>query len=320
MFQFVYWLKAIAAALITNSHYADIWPISAMAAGGHFGNCLFFLVSGFCMYSIKETFPKWYMKRIVRIYPALWIAVAMNLLVGFFIIDSLSGFVRCFFYPTRYHFITSIMILYVLYYLVRKLQDKSGVSTSVVIGFTAASFFVVYLFWFDKSWYHIDNVEENWVRFQFWTSMLLGAWLREKYESMEAKISAAEWLVFAVLFVGYFMAKVLVSRVASLSSIQFLSPLLLVMLTFKTAKIFIKMEKQGFFTQAKWACRCAEILSSITLEIYLVQNVIIKQWSHLVFPLNFLIVTVLILLVAWSVHLCAKWIQEKLNKVLGLIK
>ncbi len=31
MFQFVYWLKALAAICITNSHYADIWPIPAMA-------------------------------------------------------------------------------------------------------------------------------------------------------------------------------------------------------------------------------------------------------------------------------------------------
>lgn len=71
MFQFVYWLKAFAAILITNSHYADIWPVSRLAMGGHLGNCLYFFVSGFCLYSIRNSFPGWYAKRIVRIYPAL---------------------------------------------------------------------------------------------------------------------------------------------------------------------------------------------------------------------------------------------------------
>lgn len=83
MFQFVYWLRALAAILITNSHYADIWPASAMAFGGHYGNCIYFFLSGFCLYNIGKSFPKWYAKRIVRVYPALWIVAVVNLAVKF---------------------------------------------------------------------------------------------------------------------------------------------------------------------------------------------------------------------------------------------
>ena len=72
MLQFLYWLKALAAVLITNSHYAHIWPISSLAVGGQLGNCLFFFISGFTLYHIKAAFPKWYAKRIIRVYPALW--------------------------------------------------------------------------------------------------------------------------------------------------------------------------------------------------------------------------------------------------------
>lgn len=104
MFQFVYWLRAIAAVMITNSHYADIWPISAMAFGGHFGNCIYFFLSGFCLYNIQESFPRWYAKRIIRIYPALWIVAAINLLTGFWGADGIMAYVHCLFYPTWYHF------------------------------------------------------------------------------------------------------------------------------------------------------------------------------------------------------------------------
>lgn len=46
---FIDLLKALAAVLITNSHLADVWPISAIASGGMLGNVLFFAVSGYCL-------------------------------------------------------------------------------------------------------------------------------------------------------------------------------------------------------------------------------------------------------------------------------
>lgn len=105
MFQFVYWLRALAAILITNSHYADIWPASAMAFGGHYGNCIYFFLSGFCLYNIGKSFPKWYAKRIVRVYPALWIVAVVNLAVKFWSADGIMAYIHCFIYPTWYHFI-----------------------------------------------------------------------------------------------------------------------------------------------------------------------------------------------------------------------
>lgn len=318
MFQFIYWLKAIAAVFITNSHYADIWPVSAMAAGGHLGNCLFFLVSGFCLCTIRDSFPRWYLKRIIRIYPALWVAIAMNLLLGFFSIHSFSGFVHCFFYPTWYHFVASIMILYALFYLVRKLQNRCKIDTHWVLLATLVLFAIVYIFFFDRSRYHIDNVEENWVRFQFWLSMMLGVTLREKYDTIEKTISPAEWAGTAILFVGYFAGKVLVSRYAALSNVQFLSPMLLIMLVWQISRIFIKLEKRGILESAgKWNW-LVEFLASLTLEIYLVQNVIIHHLSTLPFPVDFIVVTGLILVAAWAVHQIASWLQKKCTILMKL--
>lgn len=56
MFQFVYWLRALAAILITNSHYADIWPASAMAFGGHYGNCIYFFYRVFACITLESHF------------------------------------------------------------------------------------------------------------------------------------------------------------------------------------------------------------------------------------------------------------------------
>ena len=45
MIEFVNFLKVFATVLITNSHFGDIWPVSAMASGGLLGNVIFLAVS-----------------------------------------------------------------------------------------------------------------------------------------------------------------------------------------------------------------------------------------------------------------------------------
>lgn len=162
LYQFVYWLRAIAAVMITNSHYADIWPISAMAFGGHFGNCIYFFLSGFCLYKIKDSFPKWYLKRIIRVYPAVWIASLINILPTFTRDDGIMAYVHCFLYPTRYHFVGSIMLLYILFYVYRQIQTEIKFNALWVVLALFAAYILVYIFAFDKSYYHIDDVNEKW--------------------------------------------------------------------------------------------------------------------------------------------------------------
>lgn len=318
MFQFVYWLKTAAAILITNSHYGDVWPNAAMTVGGHLGNCLYFLLSGFCLYHIRESFPKWYTKRIIRIYPALWLCVGVNLVVGFFRIDSFSGLYHCFFYPTWYHFIASIMVLYIVFYALRFLQKKTGLQTKHIMVCSLLLFGATYLFFFDHSYYHIDDVEEKWVRFMFWGAMLAGWWLRERYDEIPQKISPADWAYFGGLFVFCFGFKLVLRHFPQASIVQCFMPLSWVFLTYRIALIAVKMEKQGFFAKKIRMNRMTGFIAAITLEIYLGQNVIIHHLKALPFPGNLLLVSLLIIVYAWIVHLGAVWIQRKSEKLLRL--
>lgn len=84
MIWYVTVLKALAACLITNSHYEGIYPLSIFANGGLLGDVLFFSVSGFCLYNIPKKFLPWYGKRIFRIYPAVWMITILYLLLGFY--------------------------------------------------------------------------------------------------------------------------------------------------------------------------------------------------------------------------------------------
>ena len=51
MYQFIYFLKTVAALFITNSHFDKLYPVAALSIGGGIGNTIFFLISGFCLSS-----------------------------------------------------------------------------------------------------------------------------------------------------------------------------------------------------------------------------------------------------------------------------
>ena len=50
---------------------------------------------------------------------------------------------------------------------------------AMVMLFVALVGLGVYIFWYDKTSYHIDTVREPYIRFLFFESMLLGAWFRK---------------------------------------------------------------------------------------------------------------------------------------------
>ncbi len=317
MFQFVYWLRAIAAVMITNSHYADIWPVSAMAFGGHFGNCIYFFVSGFCLYNIRESFPGWYAKRIIRIYPALWIVAAVNLLTGFWRADGIMAYVHCLFYPTWYHFIGAIMLLYVAYYIVVWLLRRLRLDIRWIIVAVFALLFVLYLTVFDKSFYHIDSIDEKWCYFMFFESMLLGAYIRERYETISKKITLLEVIGLVLSFAGYFAGKKLIVRYTELSVLQLAFPILTVLSVCCISLLFVKLEKRGFFENRSGIVdKPMKFVAAISLEIYLGQYPIIARFCTLAFPLNFIVVTGLILIYAYLVHKLAQLIQKPCSRLL----
>lgn len=321
MFEFVYWLKALAAVLITNSHYADIWPVSALAMGGHFGNCIYFLVSGFCLYNIKEPFYKWYPKRMVRIYPAVFIIMAVRLLfMGDTITTGFWGYVRSFIYPTWYHFVGSILLLYILFYTVRYFQNKFKIKMRYLFMALGILFAVIYIFFFDKSHYHIDNVEEKTVRFMFFASMLSGAYLRERYENISDKISPLH--IVAVLFFGgaYLVLKILLRKnTAIVNYMQFVSPVICVLFIYGVALLFVKLEKKGVFKRASGLIsKPVKWISGLTLEIYLWQFLVIGTFADkFSFPVNFIVVTVLIAIAAYIANILSRLIQKPFNKLLS---
>ena len=304
-------LRALASILITNAHYTGVYPIEIIANGGLLGDVLFFAVSGFCLYNIKDAFFKWYSKRIIRIYPAVWVITIIYLIIGFYKLTEMNLF-ELFLYPTYYHFIASIIILYIIYYFIMK-NEKTKQRLSLVFGITIILQMLIYVIFYDKSYYHIDTVREPMIRFLFMEAMLLGAYFRQKNERYQnKKVKIKDYVLVMALFILYFVSKIVFSK-GMFSELQLLNQYILLSLLYYIFKIFAgidgKLEKLPQKVK-----KVIQFTAMITLEIYLVQYPIIPRLAWLPFPINWIAITTCIILLAYVLHKVTEILLNKIEK------
>ena len=317
MIFFITVLRALAACLITNSHYTGIYPTDLIANGGLLGDVIFFAVSGYCLINVKKTFPVWYGKRIWRVYLPLLIITSVYFLIGAYTFKD-NDFLWWFVYPTNYHFVASIILLYIPFYFVGRCEWLKK-RIPILIGVVFAVYLFVYFAFYDREYYHIDVVREPMIRFIFFESMLLGGYFKYNDEKFRNKFKWYELLIVAILFVGYFASKLIFSRKSELAPLQILNQILLFALLFYIFKVFTaideKLEKLPLMIK-----KVIEFIASITLEIYLVQNVIISAIRpYFGFPLNWLLITSSIVASAFVLHLSCKYIAKGVEKIIQKI-
>lgn len=297
---FITCLRALAACLITNSHYTGIYPSDLIANGGLIGDVLFFAVSGYCLYNVKASFPKWYVKRVWRIYPPVWIATLLYVLVGAYSFSD-NSFLYWFVYPTYYHFIASIVLLYIPYYFIvkiRVLRDHIPL-IMLLIGIVMLG---LYVFAYNKTYYHIDNVREPFIRFLFMESMLMGAYFRKEEKFFRNNISVKYPILAILSFAAYFISKTVFSKITVLSDFQIVNQLIIFVLLYTVFRTGIGMDAK-LDILPKSIKSCITFVAGLTLEIYVVQYVLIDVLRPFFgFPLNWCVITASIVLAAWGLH------------------
>ena len=301
MMSFISFLRAIAACLITNSHYTDIYPLEMIANGGLLGDVIFFAVSGYCLYHIKLGFCAWYSKRLLRCYMPVILCTIVYIFCGTYKLGEWSVF-EYFLYPTYYHFISSIVILYVPFYIVMKATPLRARLPLVMAG-VAVVMTLVYIFLYDKSYYHIDNVRQWMIRFLFFESMLLGAFFRQKDHFYRNKFSIIS--IFGTIFFcgAYFACKLALSKGRFPTELQILNQVLLFGFLISVFRLFMGLDGK-LSCAPKWLNTLVDFLADRTLEIYVVQYVLIDLLRPVGrFPLNWICITGAILFSASLLNL-----------------
>ena len=317
MFDFIYLLRILAAILITNSHYEAIYPISVIANGGLLGDVFFFAVSGFCLFPVKQSFPKWYGRRLKRIYPLVWIITVVYLILGFYQAHSVSGFVKLLIYPTYYHFVASILLLYIVFYFVSKLllarPERFGRRFLILLAVLALAYAIIYGTVYDRSYYHIDNVREPMIEFLYFFAMMTGLWFRQNRDRLLGKTKVWPWIASLVLFAGYFVSKISFSKGLVGSSLQFINQLVLLLLLACLFRGFIGLEEKLHRMPVKLH-RAMIFVAGFAFEIYLVQYALIPRLNIGPFPLNFLLVSGAIFLSALALHKLHSWVMAMVER------
>ncbi len=302
MFEFINYLKLIATALITNSHFGSIWPISALAIGGLLGNVIFFAVSGFLLYNIKTNFLKWFPKRFFRVYPALAIFTTITVIVGQYPLNSFKDAFKLFVYPTNYIFLVWLLVCYCIFYFVAYTDRKINkfLETTMVVVFFV--WILVYVLFYDKDVYSIDNVNEPFILFLYMESMLTGAWFKKGQKSFLGGVDLASKIFLTIgCLTFYFISKILFSKIEALLTLQIINQFIILITLFSVFDLFISLEQKFKNIPEKINCVVKHI-SNITLQIYVVQFVIIRYCEKLWFPLNLVVVISAIIVVATALY------------------
>lgn len=228
---------------------------------------------------------------------------------------SEHGFVWWYIYPTHYHFVASIVLLYIPFFFFMKVPFLLKRLVWVMIGIGIA-WLIVYFTIYDRSYYH-NTVREPMTRFLFMECMLLGAWFRQNDQRLRNRFHIVFLVLLILAAIGYFTSTLLFSKRANLAPLQFINQIALFVLLFFLFRFFCgidaRLEKMPRFVKS-----IVTFLSEMTLEIYVVQYAIIVKVNelNLAFPLNWFILTASILLTAFILHKTCEYIYRLADKTL----
>lgn len=315
-FLFIVLMRAIAAIIITNSHYTGIYPTDLIANGGLLGDVLFFSISGFCLASPRENFGKWYLKRVIRVYTPSWVMTIVYITLGAYILTNLQDVFDFFIWPTHWHFVASIILLYIPLFFVSKYIEMNKRNFLRLTGILLFIQIILYFTVYDYSFYHIDTVREPMIEFLFFQSMLLGLHFRwkAKNKSNNYRISFVKIGIVIFFTVLYFMSKMLFVKLPEIAPLQLINPIVLWGLLYVLFELFMSIDSLLIRIEKSFLWKCISFLSNRTLEIYLVQYVIIAQCKIGPFPINWIILTSLIILSASIIH----WGSQKIIKYIQI--
>lgn len=321
MIYYIMVLRALAACLITNSHYEGIYPTNIIANGGLIGDILFFAVSGFCLCNIKYElslggFASWYGKRLRRVYPPVIVCTMVYMLLGAYNVSIDTAF-WWFIYPTNYHFVASIVLLYIPFFFSMKIEPIRRHVVGVMLGI-AVVWIGIYTFAYEKTYYHIDSVYEPMIRILFFESMLMGAWFRINDKTLRNNRSALYPIAVTILAVLYFAIKMLFSKGILSSQYQFVNQVLVFVLLYFILRLFSGLDSK-LEQLPEYIKRAIGFISKLTLEIYVVQYVLIGfvREAQLPFPMSWFVATASIIGAAYVLNKACSLLPASIGKKAG---
>lgn len=310
-------LKFMAALMITNSHFQPLYEgvNPAFATFGVHGNALFFFVSG---YLLMMGFDKhndlnvvdWYKARLRRLWPAvfLWAIVAAAVWNAPLTVSRLM-------LMDGYWFLQAIAVAYLVFYVLCKPRKRFVWGGKNLLKYVFVLSLVVSVVFFflmpiaAGSPFHTD--------FHYvchFSIMVMGGLCYIQCDKLACKALWKDTLAMTLSFVLYFIIlKIGKGQNGIRYHLQILALLPLHTFVYYFYKMCSYSWCQRVF-QTRVLGRALAVIAAMTLEIYVVQFVMITNLFNHLFPLNILIVFVLISLAAYILKVLTSLFLAVLSK------
>jgi len=297
-------IKFFAALMITNSHMGAFYPqgLSMLATGGALGDALFFFCSGFTLF-LKPMggFLSWYKKRISRIYPTVFAkAIIFAFIFGYTndmkqtILQGGGWFISC------------IMIYYVIAYLIDKYMSKH---LNIAFFYVAIIVIISYILW-DKS-EKFNMYGETYFKWVFFfLAMLLGAIVGKNRISIGGKKSI---IIMILSVLAYYSIVMQSQRNEIINTLQILSLVPLFLFALSAYTLFNCAKVTNIFKN-KYINWVVMFVGGLCLEIYLVQSPLLKIDLGLPFPINYVVMLIIIIVSAYILRCGARIFLQTFNK------
>lgn len=330
MLSFIEVLRAVAVALIANSHFKGVYPNDIFSFGGGYGLALFYMISGYLLANLNEktVFKKWYLRKIIRLYIPLWIVRLFELCLPPYEPYSFRYVFLNFVFPGTW-FGGSLLILYAVYYLIVKyvLHNKSNQRLYLSVVICALLYLALFITnipiaRFSIRYLRIEpefGVKNSYLIAQFvWlVCMLMGYRIRTRTSDFKGN---NDILLSALFFIS--IATFLLVRVAERKQSDSFLELLLGPAYFAFAySLFIFLSKREDSCKRLLLSSIGKylsILSMCSLEIYYVQMWWINCLKDIVFPVNWLSLVVSIVTSAYFVHYVSELVLKRISTKLQL--
>ena len=294
-------LKFVAAVVITNSHMESLYgDYRALATGGAIGDVLFFFASGFTLFLGRMgRFDNWYKRRINRIYPTVfaWAALAA----------ACFGLHNDMVY-TLIHgggwFVTCIMIYYVVLYVVRWLMMGHLKLAFLLAAGVVIVWYVVMAPPFGFNIYGATYFKWG----HYFLFMLLGAMMGVSKRTWRFSF-AKDGMKLLGCIVTYYGMLIVARRVAMLQHLELASLVPLLGVAYYMYKLCNSAPMKRLYYN-RYTGAVIRFVGGLCLEIYLVQSVLFTTRMNHLFPLNLLIMFLIIVAVAYVLRCLARVFQQ----------
>lgn len=212
-------------------------------------------------------------------------------------------------------FVQAILVLYIIYYIIVRLIDNGTLSFKVVFITIGIIYAISYVVCVDKSYVSIEKDSLfKWI--YYFAVMMLGFYCKKKKRN-NAQNKVLLLIVCSALFIIFYGLQFAIKRYIALLSFQFIIHIEEIIFIYCITYLFENLE--SFFVKIKHKTaisKIADSLAKITLEIYLVQMVVIELCAeYLAFPLSFVVAVVGIYVYAIIVNYISTQVREIIEKI-----